>query len=71
MTSDQLKLAKNGDFLIGSVTDQISLFKEKFPPQYVDKKLTDILIWFYLPECPAGAVWVKYDDNGHEILIWT
>ena len=61
----RLRLAKHGQFLDGSIEEQVELFREALPR--TESELDDGL-WFFDEECPAGAVWVDPDDGS---LYWT
>lgn len=61
----RLRLAKHGQFLDGSIEEQVELFREALPRTEAE---LDDYIWFLDEECPAGAVWVDPDDG---LLYWT
>lgn len=61
----RLKLANHGQFLDGTIEEQVELFREALPRR--EAELNDGL-WFLDEECPAGAVWVDPDDGS---LFWT
>ncbi|RZL68575.1 MAG: DUF596 domain-containing protein [Variovorax sp.] len=68
MSQGQLKLARDGVFMEGSIEAQLQLFKDAWPCQYdenVDKLDIDNLWW--LLYAPAGAVWI-YPDGYQQ---WT
>lgn len=63
-----LKLARNGEFLSGTIEEQLKLFRETWPKDYdenIEEKDIDNLWWLLF--APAGAVWI-YPD-GYE--AWT
>ncbi|GAB3508783.1 DUF596 domain-containing protein [Emticicia fontis] len=52
----RIRLAKNGEFLIGTIDDQIELFKNAFP---TEKRMREIdSYWWFMDDCPAGSVWI-------------
>ena len=60
LSKDKLKLAKNGCFLSGTIEEQIELFKNSFPNEERMKEVEPY--WWYLDECPAGAVWIVDEE---------
>lgn len=63
-----LKLGHQGEFLPGSIEEQLQYFEASWPADYdenVEEKDIDNLWWLLF--APAGAVWI-YPD-GHE--VWT
>ncbi|MGX9867181.1 DUF596 domain-containing protein [Enterobacter mori] len=60
----RLRLAKHGQFLDGTIEEQVELFREALPRTEAE---LDDGIWFFDEECPAGAVWVEPDGS----LYWT
>ncbi|MFC3393737.1 DUF596 domain-containing protein [Brenneria rubrifaciens] len=62
-----LKLANHGVFLEGTIKEQIARFKDAFPKTEEEWKAKHKEVWFFLDECPGGAVWVL--DDGY--LDWT
>ncbi|MEQ5056043.1 DUF596 domain-containing protein [Klebsiella michiganensis] len=60
----RLRLANHGQFLAGSIDEQVELFRKVFPK--TEAEVNDGL-WFLGEECPAGAVWVEPDGS----LYWT
>ena len=72
MSDGRLRLAKNGQFLVGSIDEQLERFKEAFPKsEESQKEIGGISTWFFMDECPAGAVWVYKLEDGTEHLEWT
>ncbi|AJZ89597.1 hypothetical protein VW41_11415 [Klebsiella michiganensis] len=67
MEEGKIKFGKHGEFLQGSIEDQIALFKTAFPKTENEWKAKIEDIWFYEEECPGGIVWIH--ENGHE--DWT
>ena len=59
----RLRLAKHGQFLGGSIEEQVALFREALP-----RTEAEIDLWFLDKKCPAGAVWVDPVDGS---LFWT
>lgn len=60
----RIKLAKHGDFLEGSIEEQLERFRQAFP--HTEAEMEDG-IWFFDEACPGGAVWVLEDGS----LQWT
>lgn len=60
----RIKLAKHGQFLDGSVDEQIERFRLAFPK--TEEEMEDGT-WFFDEDCPGGAVWVLEDGT----LEWT
>lgn len=74
MNKKWLKLAKNGEFLPGTIKDQLMKFKQAFPISEDDTLEKDpelFHIWFFSDTCPAGAVWVYILENGETHYEWT
>lgn len=72
MIDDRLRLAKNGYFLTGTIDEQINTFKAAFPPsEESQKEIGGMWNWFFIDECPAGAVWVYKLEDGSEHFEWT
>ncbi|MDH2925000.1 hypothetical protein EV693_102229 [Nicoletella semolina] len=64
----ELKLARSGKFLEGTIEEQIDLFRQAWPKEYDDndpEKDIEMLWWSYA--APAGAVWI-WEDGFEE---WT
>ncbi|MEE9684278.1 DUF596 domain-containing protein [Lelliottia amnigena] len=64
-----IKLAKNGIFLTGTLSEQLALVHHSWPPyssEDEDDDLDEFGLWF-LVKAPAGIVWLTSD--GQE--IWT
>ncbi|SMB88592.1 Uncharacterized protein conserved in bacteria [Pasteurella testudinis DSM 23072] len=66
MLKGELKLAYRGEYLVGSVNEQINLLREAWPTYYnEDEPLYDIdNAWWYVSS-PVGPVWVY--ENGETI----
>lgn len=64
----KIRLASHGRYLQGSATEQISLFKKKFPKnqEEMEEGAFDGF-WFLTEQCPGGIVWIH--ENGYE--DWT
>ncbi|HDX8940905.1 DUF596 domain-containing protein [Klebsiella michiganensis] len=60
----RIRLAKHGQFLDGTIEEQVELFRKVFPK--TEAEVNDGL-WFFDEKCPAGAVWVEPDGS----LYWT
>ena len=72
MTDGRLRLAKNGVFLTGTVDVQLQKFEAAFPASEESQKdIGGVSTWFFMDECPAGAVWVYQLEDGSEHLEWT
>lgn len=72
MLHNKLRLAKNGQFLTGTIEEQLDKFKAIFPISEESKKgIGGISTWFFMDDCPAGAVWVYQLEDGKEHLEWT
>lgn len=72
MLHGHLRLAKKGQFLVGSIDKQLESLKEAFPKsEDSQKEIGGISTWFFMDDCPAGAVWVYQLDDGKEYLEWT
>ncbi|WP_118987478.1 DUF596 domain-containing protein [Photorhabdus sp. CRCIA-P01] len=56
----RIKLAKHGQFLEGTVDEQIERFRQAFPK--TETEMEDG-IWFFDEACPGGAVWVLEDGS--------
>jgi hypothetical protein len=67
-----LKIAKNGQFIAGSIDEQIELFKKNFPhsDEMMDEEGVSG-VWFFMDDCPGGAVWIHKNKDGIEYLEWT
>ncbi|HHQ4307748.1 DUF596 domain-containing protein [Serratia fonticola] len=64
----RIKLASRGNFLKGTVEEQIALYRDAFPKN--QEEMEDGAFdgfWFLTEKCPAGIVWVH--ENGY--LDWT
>ncbi|RYU95010.1 DUF596 domain-containing protein [Emticicia agri] len=53
---ERIRLAKNGEFLKGTIDDQIKLFKNAFPTEERMKEVASY--WWFMDDCPAGSVWI-------------
>lgn len=72
MSDGRLRLAKNGQFLVGSIDEQLEKLKKVFPESEESQKgIGGISTWFFMDQCPAGAVWVYQLEDGKEYLEWT
>lgn len=72
MSDGRLRLAKNGEFLQGTIEQQITLFRFRFPSSEESQaEIGGMLVWFFVEDCPAGAVWIRQLDDGSECLDWT
>ncbi|GAB7541135.1 DUF596 domain-containing protein [Cupriavidus sp. 8B] len=73
----RVRLAKNGEFLSGSIDDQLESLENALPKAGTPEALaleSDGLaggVWFYSDACPAGIVWVMRNDQGDEWFEWT
>ncbi|ALR05457.1 DUF596 domain-containing protein [Xylella fastidiosa] len=66
----RLKLAKKGEFLVGTNEELVEIFRKSFPAS--DEEMVSGC-WFFFDECPAGAVWVYKGEgeNGEDYYEWT
>jgi len=72
MSDGRLRLAKKGEFLQGTIEQQITLFRSRFPSSEESQAgIGGMLVWFFVEDCPAGAVWIRQLDDGSECLDWT
>ncbi|MBH1929736.1 DUF596 domain-containing protein [Serratia rubidaea] len=64
----KVKLGNHGEFLHGSVEEQILLFRKRFPntQDEMDAGAFDGC-WFLTEKCPGGIVWIH--ENGYQ--DWT
>ena len=53
---NKLRLAENGEFLKGTIDEQLELFKNAFPDEERMKEVD--VYWWFLDDCPAGGVWI-------------
>lgn len=68
LLEEKIKLASRGKYLEGSINEQISLYREKFPQnqEEMEENAFDGF-WFLTEKFPGGIVWIH--DNGYE--DWT
>lgn len=72
MLDGRLRLAKNGSFLLGSIDEQLDKLKNAFPEsEESQKEIGGVTTWFFMDECPGGAVWIYKLQDGREHLEWT
>ncbi|MDH2925005.1 hypothetical protein EV693_102233 [Nicoletella semolina] len=65
----ELKLANWDNFLVGSIEEQIDLFRQAWPKEYDDNDpQKDIHYFWWLVGAPAGAVWIW--EDGYEDWTW-
>ncbi|WP_374981054.1 DUF596 domain-containing protein [Pseudomonas solani] len=64
MSAGDIKLARDGVFLVGSISEQLNVLRAVWPLEPSDDDLDGF--WF-LAEAPAGLVWI--DSDGKE--YWT
>ncbi|AXI83708.1 DUF596 domain-containing protein [Xylella taiwanensis] len=69
----KLKLAKKGEFITGTTEELVDLFRKSFPVSDEDVDMEGAGLWFFMDECPAGAVWVfkGEGENGEDYYEWT
>lgn len=68
-----MKLGKYNEFLTGTIDCQIEKWQKTFPKSE-SKLLSDdgmFYEWFFMPDCPAGFVWLHPLDNGSIYENWT
>ena len=62
----KMRLANHGIFLEGTPQEQVNIFKKSFP-KTEEEMLEKEHYWWYLDECPGGAVWyTDIDDHGFQ-----
>lgn len=69
LTQKKIKLATNGEFLSGTISEQLKILQTSWPPYPSDDEdddLDEYGMWF-LVKAPAGLVWLTSD--GRE--VWT
>lgn len=66
MLAGDIKLACDGVFLVGSISDQLNVLRAAWPLEPGEDDLDGFGFWF-LEEAPAGLVWI--DSDGDE--FWT
>ena len=66
MTEGNVRLAKDGLFLVGTIQDQLDVLKKAWPDKPDEDDLDGFGLWF-ITEAPAGIVWI--DVDGKE--FWT
>lgn len=68
-----MKLGKNDKFLTGSIDSQIKQWQKNFPKSEVPLLTEDgaFYTWFFMPNCPAGFVWLCLQDDGMVYADWT
>lgn len=72
MSDGRLRIAKKGEFLQGTIEQQIALFRSRFPSyEESQAEIGGVTTWFFVEDCPAGAVWIHQQDDGSECLDWT
>ncbi|MCH7234869.1 MAG: DUF596 domain-containing protein [Xylella fastidiosa subsp. multiplex] len=67
----RLKLGnRKGEFINGTTEELVEMFRSSFPAS--DEEM-EFGVWFFLDECPAGAVWVYKGEgeNGEDEYEWT
>ncbi|ALR07584.1 DUF596 domain-containing protein [Xylella fastidiosa] len=69
----RLKLAKKGKFFTGTTEELVEMFRSSFPASDEEMDLEGAGLWFFMDECPAGAVWVfkGEGENGEDYYEWT
>lgn len=60
LNEGRIKLAKHGEFLEGTVDQQVERFREMLPKTEAE---VDGGLWFFDERCPAGVVWVLPDGS--------
>lgn len=66
MLEENIRLAHDGLFLVGTIQDQLDVLKEAWPEEPGEDDLDGFGLWF-ITEAPAGVVWI--DSDGKE--FWT
>lgn len=67
MENGCIKLGKHGQFLEGTIEEQINRYRAAFPKTEEEWVRRNEEIWFYEEDCPGGIVWIG--DDGSE--DWT
>ncbi|KQH73056.1 DUF596 domain-containing protein [Xylella fastidiosa subsp. sandyi] len=69
----RLKLAEKGKFFTGTTEELVEMFRSSFPASDEEMDLEGAGLWFFMDECPAGAVWVfkGEGENGEDYYEWT
>ena len=78
MREGRLKLAKGDHYLRGSIEEQVELFRKAWPASELEADKISLLpddprigsglgigmgLWFFMDDCPAGAVWCREDGT--------
>ncbi|WP_411861012.1 DUF596 domain-containing protein [Pseudomonas sp. PDM13] len=63
MLEGDIKLACDGVFLVGPISDQLNVLRAAWPLEPSEDDLDGFGLWF-LSEAPAGLVWI--DSDGRE-----
>lgn len=64
LENEKMRLAKDGTFLTCPIKDQVVVFKKSFPETEKEMQEKDAY-WWYLDDCPGGAVWYNsVEDEG-------
>lgn len=72
LTDGRMRLAKNGQFLQGTIEEQVNMWSDSFPSSEESQdNIGGIGTWFFMDECPAGVVLVYRLEDGSEHLEWT
>lgn len=72
LTDGRMRLAKHGQFLQGTIEEQVKLWSDSFPrSEKSQDDIGGIGTWFFMDECPAGVVLVYQLDDGSTHLEWT
>jgi len=69
LAEKKVKLAANGVFLSGTISEQLKILQTSWPPYPSDDEDNDLDeygMWF-LVKAPAGLVWLTPDDRE----VWT
>ena len=68
----RMRLAKKGQFLQGTIEEQVQLWRSSFPlSEQSQDEIGGIGTWFFMDDCPAGIVLVYQLEDGTEHLEWT
>ncbi|WP_254444091.1 DUF596 domain-containing protein [Klebsiella oxytoca] len=63
LESGKIKLGKHGQFLEGTIEEQINRYRAAFPETEEEWVRRNEEIWFYEEDCPGGIVWIGDDDS--------
>lgn len=73
LDTGMMKLGKNDESLKGSTASHLKAWQQSFPKSEPQLLTEDGLfhIWFFMPPCPAGFVWLFPQEDGSIYEHWT